>query len=141
MQHLPSSRLILWSNLIRHIVDNFIDSFVFFSSEKGHSVSEQQWMSAIDSHFLSKDYKDVSKKYFSDNFGVRNYSDEIIVKEIILSETYQQDIDGAISDMKDSQSFVLFCFENKEMFNKGDLKNYSLYGRNRQTLWGKLYKC
>lgn len=112
------------------IVDNFIDSFVFFSSEKGHSVSEQQWMSAIDSHFLSKDYKDVSKKYFSDNFGVRNYSDEIIVKEIILSETYQQDIDGAISDMKDSQSFVLFCFENKEMFNKGDLKNYSLYAYN-----------
>lgn len=111
------------------IVDKF-GSFVFFSSEKGHSVCEQQWMSAIDFHFLSKDYKDVSKKYFSDNFGVRNYSDEIIVKEIILSETYQQDIDGAISDMKDSQSFVLFCLENKETFNKGDLKNYSLYAYN-----------
>lgn len=112
------------------IVDKFIGSFVFFSSEKGHSVCEQQWMSAIDLHFLSKDYKDVSKKYFSDNFGVRNYSDEIIVKEIILSETYQLDIDGAISDMKDSQSFVLFCLENKDLFNKGDLKNYSLYAYN-----------
>lgn len=112
------------------IVDKFIGSFVFFSSEKGHSVCEQQWMSAIDSHFLSKDYKDVSKKYFSDNFGVRNYSDEIIVKEIILSETYQLDIDGAISDMKESLSFVLFCLENKDLFNKGDLKKYSLYAYN-----------
>ena len=52
---------------------------------------------------------------------------EIIVKEIILSETYLEDIEDAISDMKDSQSFILFCFENKELFGMGDLKNYNLH--------------
>ena len=109
------------------VVDNFTDSFVFFSSEKGHSVCEKRWMSQIDVHFLSKEYNEVSKKYFADKFGVRNYSNEIIVKEIILSETYQEDIEDAISDMKDSQSFILFCFENKELFGMGDLKNYNLH--------------
>ena len=109
------------------VVDNFTDSFVFFSSEIGHSVCESQWMSGIDVHFLSKEYNEVSKKYFADKFCVRNYSNEILVKEIILSETYQEDIEDAISDMEDSQSFILFCFENKELFGMGGLKNYNLH--------------
>lgn len=109
------------------VVDNFTDSFVFFSSEKGHSACENQWMSGIDVHFLSKEYNEVSKKYFADKFGVRNYSNEILVKEIILSETYQESIEDAISDMEDSQSFILFCFKNKDLFGMGDLKNYNLH--------------
>ena len=67
------------------VADNFTDSFVFFSSEKGHTVCGQQWMSAINVHFLSKDYEEVSKKYFIDHFDVRNYSNDIVIEEIVLS--------------------------------------------------------
>lgn len=104
------------------VADNFTDSFVFFSSEKGHIVCGQQWISAINVHFLSKDYEEVSKKYFIDHFDVRNYSNDIVIEEIVLSETYHQYIEDVITEIEDSKAFVLFCYENKALFKDGALK-------------------
>lgn len=108
-------------------VDNFSDSFVFLSSEKGHAVCEQQWIQDIPVSFLSKDYKDVTKKYFCENFGVRNYSDEIIVKEIILSEDHQPTIEDSITDMDSSKEFIKYCFANRDFIDMGGLKGYNLH--------------
>lgn len=119
------------------VADNFTDSFVFFSSEKGHTVCGQQWMSAINVHFLSKDYEEVSKKYFIDHFDVRNYSNDIVIEEIVLSEIYHQDIEDVITEIEDSKAFVLFCYENKALFKDGALKNYRLhvYDGNGDSDW------
>lgn len=118
-------------------VFNFLETFVFLSSEKGHNVCNQQWMKDIPVSFLSKDYKDVTKKYFSENFGVRNYSDDIIVKEVILSNDYQPTIDDSITDIDISKEFIKYCFDNKDFIDMGDLKGYNLhvYDGNGDGVW------
>lgn len=110
------------------VVDDFEDKFLFFTSEKGHKVCESQWMSSIPVAFISNDYDKVTIIYLKENFGVQIFSDEIIVKDIILSDDYHNDIsDGINEDFAISKSFVLYCFSQKDYFESGSLRNYSLH--------------
>ena len=110
------------------VVDDFEDKFLFFTSEKGHKVCESEWMSSIPVAFISEDYVKATKDYFTENFGVQIFSDEIIVKDIILSDDYHNDIsDGINEDFAISKSFVLYCFSQKDYFESGSLRNYSLH--------------
>ena len=110
------------------VVDDFEDKFLFFTSEKGHKVCESEWMSSIPLAFISNDYDKATIIYLKENFGVQIFSDEIIVKDIILSDDYHNDIsDGINEDFAISKSFVLYCFSQKDYFEPGSLRNYSLH--------------
>lgn len=110
------------------VVDDFEDKFLFFTSEKGHKVCESEWMSSIPVAFISNDYDKATIIYLKENFGVQIFSDEIIVKDIILSDDYHNDIsDGINEDFAISKSFVLYCFSQKDYFEPGSLRNYSLH--------------
>lgn len=109
------------------IVDNFEDKFLFFTSEKGHRVCESEWLSSISVAFVSNDYTKTTKKYFKDNFGVQIFSDEIIVKDIILSDDYRDEINESQQEDKyTSVAFVKYCFEHESSFGSGALRDYAL---------------
>ena len=110
------------------IVDDFENKFIFFTSPKGHQVCESEWMSAITVAFISDDYTKVTKDYLKGNFRVQTFSDEIIVKNIVLSEDYHDDINKGINEnFAISKSFILYCFSQKNYFEYGDMRNYSLH--------------
>lgn len=109
------------------VVDSFEDRFIFFSSEKGHQVCETSWLSPVDIEFISKDYTKETNKYFTKNFSVRDFSDEIIINEIILSDDYKKEISDEIDGKYDvSKDFVKYCFSHKSLFDIGSLKDYCL---------------
>lgn len=108
-------------------VDDFNDRFLFFTSRRGHDICESEWLSDIQFDFVSDDYLPVTKEYFKDNFDVRDYSDEIIIKDIILSDDYKDNVSGAINDDFDiSYDFVQFCFSNSNLISDNGLSGYSL---------------
>lgn len=109
------------------VVDSFEDRFIFFSSEKGHQVCEASWLSPVDIEFISKDYTKETNKYFAENFSVRDFSDEIIVNDIILSDDYKREISDEMEGNYDvSKDFISYCFSHKSLFNTGSLNSYSL---------------
>lgn len=110
------------------IVEGFDDKFLFFTSESGHKVFNFDWMSAIEVAFISNDYVKASKNYFKENFGVQIFSDEIVVNDIILSDDYHDNINDSIKDdLAASKDFILYCFAQKEYFESGSLRNYTLH--------------
>ncbi len=113
------------------VIDDFCDKFIFFSSVKGHKVFSYVWLSDVEGAFLSNDYTDVAKVYFEENFKVRKYSDEIVAKEIILSDDHHDDIEDEIAnDFDVNKSFVCYCYAQKTLFESGDLRKYSLFTYN-----------
>ncbi|MGL4994177.1 MAG: sacsin N-terminal ATP-binding-like domain-containing protein [Bacteroidales bacterium] len=110
------------------LVTNFEKKVIFFSSEIGNKVCEYDWISGVRIEFLSKDYLDVSKEYFKGNFYIKNFSDEIIIKDIILSEEYHDIIENSINeDFETSKAFIDYCYEFKEFLWDGSLRKYALH--------------
>lgn len=108
-------------------VDSFVDRFCFFSSEQGSSTCSSAWLSSLPIDFLSDKYSDETKQYFRDYFGVRDFSDEIIIKEIILSDDFSDTVLTNIGqDFQISKNFVDYCFSHKSVFSNGSLRHYSL---------------
>jgi len=120
------------------VEEDFEDKFVFLKSEKEHAVFKEEWLSSVDVAFVSPDYSQETKKYFVDYFGVQQFSDEIVVKQIILSEDYHDTIVGDINeDYNSSKSFVDYCYAHNEFFESGSLRNYSLsvYDIKGENVW------
>ena len=109
------------------IVDDFNDKFVFISSKSGKETCAASWLSQISFAFVSPKYDQATLNYLKENADVLEYSDDIIVNNIILSEDYQDVInESQQEDYSTSESFVRFCYEHKSLFNTGDLKEYAL---------------
>jgi hypothetical protein len=120
------------------VEEDFEDKFVFLKSEKGHAVFKEEWLPSVDVAFVSPDYSQETKKYFVDYFGVQQFSDEIVVKQIILSEDYHDTITGDINEnYNSSKSFVDYCYAHNEFFESGSLRNYSLsvYDIKGENVW------
>lgn len=107
--------------------EGFEDGFVFFSSERGKLLFSEKWLSEVSASFLSDKYLPETIEYFRSNFGVRDFSDEIVVKDIILSDDFHDDINNEIQDLETSKQFVDYCYSQKELFSSGDLRKYSLH--------------
>ena len=109
------------------IVDDFNDNFVFFSSSEGKKTCSESWLSSVTFSFVSPNYDKATLDYFKENAGVRDYSDDIIVNDIILSEDYHDGINESQQENKEtSVAFVKFCYEHASSFDSGSLRNYAL---------------
>lgn len=109
------------------IVDDFNDNFVFFSSSEGKNTCSASWLSSVTFSFVSPNYDKDTLGYFKEHAGVRDYSDDIIVKDIILSEDYHDEINESQQDNKEtSVAFVKFCYEHESSFDSGSLRDYVL---------------
>lgn len=109
------------------IVDDFNDNFVFFSSSEGKKTCSESWLSSVTFSFVSPNYDKATLDYFKEHAGVRDYSDDIIVNDIILSEDYHDGINESQQENKEkSVAFVKFCYEHGTSFNSGSLRDYAL---------------
>ncbi len=108
-------------------IDGFEDSILFFSSKLGHEVASYDWLSNVSIVFVSSDYEKIVLEYFRNNLNVQDFTDEITIKNIILNEDYHDDIVSAFGeDFEISKNFIGYCYIHKDMFNSGDLRNYTL---------------
>ena len=120
-----------------NVVESFEDKFIFFHNIEGETLCESKWLENVVISFISDSYSEVVKTYFK-KFDVQYYSDDIIVKDIILSEDYTGDISSAIDqDIDLSVDFINFCFKNKDIIPSLGLKLYTLsvYDCNGDSDW------
>ena len=109
------------------VEDDFNDKFIFLSSSEGKKTCSASWLSSITFSFVSPNYDKATLDYFKENARVLDYSDDVIVNDIILSEDYHDEINESQQEDKDtSVAFVKFCFEHESLFGSGSLRNYAL---------------
>lgn len=124
-------------NVNRKVVESFKDKSVFFHNIEGETLCASKWLKNVVISFISDSYSEVAKSYFK-KFDVQDYSDDIIIKDIILSEDYFDDISSAIDEDIDlSVDFINFCFKNKDIIPSLGLKSYTLnvYDCNGDSAW------
>lgn len=120
-----------------NVVESFEDKSVFFHNIEGETLCASKWLKKVVICFISDSYSEVAKSYFK-KFDVQDYSDDIIIKDIILSEDYFDDISSAIDEDIDlSVDFINFCFKNKDIIPSFGLKSYTLnvYDCNGDSAW------
>ena len=112
------------------VVANF-DRLVFYKSDEGIDLKARTWINDEWLDFLHPNYLSVDcelvDKYLRTTFGVLDYSNEVIINNIIKSAKYVDDINGSFDDSSDSTSFVKFVFANASCFEDDDLLKYYLY--------------
>jgi hypothetical protein len=109
------------------VEDDFNDKIIFLSSSEGKKTCSASWLSSITFSFVSPNYDKATLDYFKENAGVLDYSDDVIVNDIIQSEDYHDEINESQQEDKDtSVSFVKFCYEHESLFGSGSLRDYAL---------------
>ena len=109
------------------VEDDFNDKFIFLSSSEGKKTCSASWLSSVSFCFVSPNYDKATLDYFKANAGVLDYSDDIIVNDIIQSEDYHDEINESQQEDKDtSVAFVKFCYEHESLFGSGSLRDYAL---------------
>ena len=120
------------------VCDGFENGFIFFPSERGKSICEAEWLSTVQITFLSEKYFPVTSEYFKDHFGVLDFTDEVFVKNILLTVDYHDEINTKLyEDFDTSKKFVDYCYSQKDLFESGDLRKFSLhvYDNNGDGEW------
>lgn len=109
-----------------NVVDNFLDKFIFLHNEEGETVCKSEWLKNIQISFINDSYPGIVQSYFR-NFDVQDYSDEFIIKNIILSDDYKTSVSETINDnLTTSINFINFCFRNKCQIPVLGLNSYTL---------------
>ena len=97
------------------VVDNFKDKFVFLPSSNGHDVCSSQWLNTISISFLSDKYSETTKKYLSSHFGVKTFTDSVIINEIVLSDDHIEGLVNATNnDIDTNMNFIEYLFTHKD---------------------------
>ena len=106
---------------------DFYDKFIFLPSSEGKHICSAPWLSSVPICFVSPNYDHATLEYFKTNAGVLDYSDDIIINDMILSDDYHGEInDSQQEDKETTVAFVKFCFEHESLFGSGSLRNYAL---------------
>lgn len=109
-------------------IDDFNDKILFFASEEGRRVCDSEWLSDVEIDFISDNYTEKTKQYFAENFDVKMFTHEYIVKNVILSDDYKDDITASIDeDSEISKSFIEYCFAHNDLIQAGELRSYTLH--------------
>jgi hypothetical protein len=107
--------------------DNVIENFnepLFFYHEDGEELYDAAWSDSNWIRLISQDYSDDAIKYFEEQFEIEEFSIQQFVDNILYTEDVREYINGLGEEHKD---FVYYCFEHKDCFPSGALKNYALW--------------
>ncbi len=97
------------------VIENFKDKFVFLPAPNGHEVCSSHWLNTISISFISDKYSETTRKYFSSHFGVKTFSDSVIINEIVLSGDYIDVLVSAINnDITINKNFIEYIFTHKD---------------------------
>lgn len=115
-------------NETAELIDDFNDKFVFLSSDEGKQLFNALWLSSVPFAFISDKYDKETLDYLKSNIvEVQDFSHDIIAKDIILSEDYEDEINKLQQvDIETSIDFVRYCYEHNDLFYNGSLHNYAL---------------
>jgi hypothetical protein len=120
------------------VVSDFNRDLIFFPSVAGNITCDAPWMTGVSTRFLSHEYNETTVAYFKKHFGVREFSDEIIVKNVVLSDKYRVEIQKAINfNFEVSKAFVIYCYAHKDSISANELSQYCLkgYDKNKHEQW------
>lgn len=112
--------------------------FAFFSSVEGREVAAASWLQDVEGvqmAFISPDYDEQTQTYFQEKLGVRDFSHEIVMKEIVLDKTRAKNVQSAVSTKGQRQAnidFVCYCQCHAECFSDGSLKDYALLADDKE---------
>ena len=100
------------------VIINFNEKVVFLPTSIEHDVCSSQWLNKIDISFLSDKYSEATRKYFSGYFGVKTFSDSLIINDIVLSDDYIDEVIKAINnDITVNMNFIDYLFTHKNVIN------------------------
>lgn len=117
----------------KECVGSFEDSILFFSSNHGHEVADYDWLTNVSIQFVSSEYDKIVLEYFRNNLDVKDFSNEIVIKDIVLNEDFHDNITEAIAEnFNTSKVFINYCYEYKNLFESGDLREYALQSYDRE---------
>lgn len=117
----------------KECVGSFEDSILFFSSNHGHEVADYDWLTNVSIQFVSSEYDKIVLEYFRNNLDVKDFSNEIVIKDIVLNEDFHDNITEAIAEnFNTSKVFINYCYECKNLFESGDLRKYALQSYDRE---------
>ena len=77
-------------------IEGFNIKLLFLDSQSGKEISRYKWLNSASFVFVSSDYDDFVKSYLKTNFHVRDFSDMIVMNEVILSEDYHNSVETSI---------------------------------------------
>ena len=135
------------------VVASFDTDFIFVDNEEGKSQAKAKWLKDIPFSFISTDYGVDVLNYFTEErqdgngdvstptFGVLYYDKSIIIERIILNEKYATKVNA--NQQKDGDvhnSFISFCYTNKNEFNAGNLKQYAIKVNEKNENGGTRYE-
>lgn len=108
------------------VVEDFHNKFIFFHDKDGETLCSCKWLVNVATSFINESYSEKTKLYFK-NFEALDYSDDFIIKNIILSEDFRNKVSDAIADrLEVSIDFINFCFKNRDIIPLYGLKSYTL---------------
>lgn len=120
------------------VVSSFDTDFIFVDNGEGKLQTNAKWLEGIPFSFISTDYGEDVLNYFKNasiegsdvstsTFGVLDYDKSIIIENVILNEKYAEKVNtNQQKDDDTHKSFISFCYANKDAFNTGSLKQYSI---------------
>lgn len=107
------------------IVDNFKEKpFIFLPSEEAQTIRLKEWIESDWISVISDKYDKITLQYLSKNFDCCDFDDEIIIRDIICSGEYQEDINDKIQSYEVSKSFIDYLFEHREHVKDEELSSY-----------------
>lgn len=106
------------------VIDDF-NRNVYFYSKEGEELFEENWTAETWVNLISEQYSVEAKKYIEENFGVKDFSIQSFVDEILLAD---DSVRESISELGEEHiSFVHYCYAHKGCFKKAGLKNFPLW--------------
>lgn len=120
-------------------VSSFDSDFIFVDNDEGKLQTNAKWLEDISFSFVSADYEEEVLNYFkktneedgsdvsTPTFGVLDYNNLVLIKDIILNEKYVEKINtNQQKSYQAHKDFVSFCYTNKDALSAGSLKSYAL---------------
>lgn len=116
-------------NCKNEIVDDF-ERLVFFVSDRGLEVKNNEWLDDDWVDFISDDYfvkdNEICSAYLKSQFKVLNYSDKEIVDRIIKNSDNTTAINCYLDEIETATPFIDFVAKNANEFSAGSLSAFDI---------------
>ncbi|MCQ2203709.1 MAG: hypothetical protein MJZ15_04610 [Bacteroidales bacterium] len=108
-------------NARQELIDTVAILFFDRDNKRGYEIKQMSWLPSNAYDFVSNDYmlrdKDIVETFF-DNYGVRTFSEDIVINEIVLEDDSVGSINDNIKTISDSVEFISFLEKNENMISE-----------------------
>lgn len=125
------------------IIEDF-DRLVFFESERGSEVKNDEWLDDDWMEFISNDYitndNEICSDYLKSQLKVLEYSDKVIVDRIIKDPDKTALINSCLDEIEKAAPFIDFVTKNANEFEAGSLSAFDVIAvsKDGEEVYGKV---